>query len=291
MKHCTYCSNMSVSKRKPKTSIELTTRPTKPLTTMCWSTTLNHKCSAPTCPTPSHSYKQTIAISPCTNRETLGKHMPWPKGCSQCRNVYGIRNPNPHFTPFEHFVDEEAKALTARRSICPSCQGKDGVPGLKISKSGEEQEVIQPQELTKLFCEKLEIPEIRTVDLACAITTILEPMRLQNGIPPHAFTAACIYAASHIAPCPEPLAIDKLIGTFALKNRQWFLHAYTSVFAHRHLIADAGAVRHRAMLATMPKPCCQRTQTRHCPRVTNKWGYEEDRCTSKQEGGLHVMGA
>lgn len=271
-----------------KTSTQPTTQCS---TKMCWSTTLNHKCSAPTCATPAFTYKQTIAITPCTNRETLGKHMSWPRGCSQCRNVYGVRNTNPHVTPFDHLVDEEAKALTVTRSICPSCQGKDGVPGLKISKGGQEQQVIQPHELTKIFCEKLEIPEIRPVDLACAIAMILEPMRLQNGLAPHAFTAACVYAASHIAPCPEPLAIDRFIETFALRNRRWFLHAYTSIFAHRHLIEDAGAVRHRAMLGAMPKPCCQRPQTRNCPRVTNKWGFEQDRCTSKQEGGLHVMGA
>lgn len=258
---------------------------------MCWSTTLNHKCSAPTCPTPSQSHKHTIAITPCSNREALGKHMPWPKGCSQCRDVYGIVNTNRHITPCDHSVDEEAKAFTVRRSICPSCQSKDGVPGLRISKGGQEQEVIQPQELTKVFCEKLEIPEIRNANLACAIATILEPIRLQNGLAPHAFTAGCIYAASHIAPGPEPLAIDELIDTFALKDCRWFLHAYTSIFAHRHLIADSGAVHHRAMLGAMPKPCCQRPQTRHCPRVTNRWGFEQDRCTSKQEGGLHVMGA
>ncbi|KAF2169730.1 hypothetical protein M409DRAFT_20145 [Zasmidium cellare ATCC 36951] len=256
---------------------------------MCWSTTLVHKCSLSTCPAPSLAFKEFKAISPCSNRENLGRHMPWPRGCSFCRNVYGVQNPSPHNTPFDHRIVQE-NPLVVRRSVCLACRGREGIHDLGIPRN-DEQEVLHPSDLTKIFCTILKIPHPRTIDLAGAIASTLDPIRLRNGLAPHAFTAACIFAASHIAPCPEPIPIDHLITTFNLKTRTWFLHAYATLFTHRHLIAEAGAVRHPAILSAMPKPCCLRPQTRHCPRGKNKWGFEEDRCTATQEGGLHVIGA
>lgn len=263
------------------------------LSKMCWTTLLIHKCNVPSCPSPSMVFKKTLAVAPCCHVKDLNTHIQWPRGCSYCIHDPNTKNWS-HSMPIDHLRVEE-NALVTRRSICPTCREAEGVEELNISKSKSEkairEEFLQPRDLAKIFCTILKIPNPRTADLAGAIADAVEPIRQQNGVPPHAFTAACLYAASWIAPCPRPVPVDWLVEAFNMKSRTWFLHAYTSLFNHRHLISDAGVINHRAFLGALPKPCCHYPQNRHCLRVKNQWGYDESRCAGNQVEGPHVLGA